>query len=164
MFRPLLLSVGLSLLSFGVSAHQGHTHDSAAVSAAPLAINGAWIREWVPGSASTAAYFTLDNQNHHSAQLVKATIDGVARVEIHEHRHVDGMMKMQQVTSVDVAANSQESFEPGGLHLMLFEPSVQIKKGTSLKLTLYFADGNRVYTMADVKRDLEQDDSHQHHH
>lgn len=164
MFRSFLCSLGIFLMAGSALAHEDHVHDTKAAVASPLSINDAWIREWVPGSASTAAYFELANSDHHAAKLVKATIEGVARVEIHEHRHVDGMMKMQQLTELDLAANEQVTFEPGGLHLMLFEPSQPIKKGDSLKLTLYFADGNRVYTMAKVKSAMDQDASHQHHH
>lgn len=164
MFKPFLLSIGFALMAGSALAHQGHVHETTTAVASPLTINGAWIREWVPGSASTAAYFELANTDHHAAKLVKATIEGVARVEIHEHRYVDGMMKMQQLSELDIAANEQVTFEPGGLHLMLFEPAQPIKKGDSLKLTLYFADGNRVYTMAEVKNAMEQKTSHQHHH
>ena len=82
--------------------------------------------------------------------LTKAELDGLGRVEIHQHTHVDGMMKMQQVLSLEISAHSQVEFKPGGYHLMVFEPEDELKAGQERKLTLYFKNGNRVFTQAKV--------------
>ncbi|CCQ11111.1 hypothetical protein PALB_19850 [Pseudoalteromonas luteoviolacea B = ATCC 29581] len=162
------LCVFVSSFIFSVSAHQGHTHEheQTVSSAAPLAINNAWIREALPGAPATAAYFDLTNHSEQVATLVKATVEGFGRVEMHEHLHENGMMKMRQVATIELAPNSEVKFQPGGFHLMLFEAKTMVKDGNSLKLTLYFADGDRVYTMAKVQSILSEEthNSHQHHH
>ncbi|WP_462170451.1 copper chaperone PCu(A)C [Pseudoalteromonas xiamenensis] len=164
MFTRLFSLIALGFFTCTSFAHQGHEHEHHTDTVEAISVSHAWVREWLPGTPSTSAYFMVSNQDHHAAKLVKATVEGVGRVEMHEHIHADGMMKMQQVESVEVAPESTLAFQPGGFHLMLFEPAKPIKKGDSLKLTLYFADGDRVFTMADVKSVMEQESSHQHHH
>jgi hypothetical protein len=60
------------------------------------------------------------------------------------------MMKMQQVESVTIKAHESVSFQPGGYHLMVFDPQEPLKVGQERKLTLYFNDGNRLFTNAQV--------------
>ena len=95
-------------------------------------------------------YFSIENHSNVPATLTRATIDGLGRVEIHEHVHADGMMKMQKVESLLIKAHQQLDFKPGSYHLMVFEPQEPLKVGKERKLTLYFEDGNRVFTNAKV--------------
>ncbi|MBB1328113.1 copper chaperone PCu(A)C [Pseudoalteromonas sp. SR43-7] len=136
-----------SFFSSSLAAHSGHDHGS---DVAVLEVTNAQVREFLPGSTSTVGYLTLINHSGAAATLTKATIDGLGRVEIHEHSHVDGMMKMQQVESVEIKAHESVSFQPGGYHLMAFEPQEPLKVGQERKLTLYFSDGNRLFTNAQV--------------
>jgi len=106
-----------SFFSSSLAAHSGHEHAS---DVAVLEVVNAQVREFLPGSTSTVGYLTLTNHGGTAATLTKATLDGLGRVEIHEHSHVDGMMKMQQVKSVEIKAHESVSFQPGGYHLMVF--------------------------------------------
>ena len=133
--------------SSSLAAHSGHDHDA---DTAELIVNNAQVREFLPGNTSTVGYLTLTNHGGTAATLTKATLDGLGRVEIHEHSHVDGMMKMQQVKSVEIKAHESVSFQPGGYHLMVFGPQEPLKVGQERKLTLYFSDGNRLFTNAQV--------------
>ncbi|WP_033018170.1 copper chaperone PCu(A)C [Pseudoalteromonas sp. BSi20652] len=136
-----------SFFSSSLAAHSEHDHGS---DVAVLEVTNAQVREFLPASTSTVGYLTLINHGGAAATLTKATIDGLGRVEIHEHSHVDGMMKMQQVESVEIKAHESVSFQPGGYHLMVFEPQEPLKVGQERKLTLYFSDGNRLFTNAQV--------------
>ncbi|WP_404342416.1 copper chaperone PCu(A)C [Pseudoalteromonas mariniglutinosa] len=149
-----------------VLAHEGHLHSASA----EMQVSNAQVRVFLPGSDSSVAYFTLTNNSDYSATLTKASLDGLGRVEIHQHSHVDGMMKMEKVASVAVEAHSQVNFQPGGFHLMLFEPQETLKVGQELKLTLYFNDGNRIFTHANVVslqamsvEKAGKDEAHSHH-
>ncbi len=133
--------------SSSLAAHSGHDHDA---DTAELIVNNAQVREFLPASTSSVGYLTITNHNKAAATLIKASIDGVGRVEIHEHSHVDGMMKMQKVDSVVIKGHESVIFQPGGYHLMVFEPQEPLKVGQERKLTLYFSDGNRLFTNAQV--------------
>lgn len=158
--------IATSFVVFNVNAHSGHSHDDGAVN---VMVSDAQVREFLPASKSTAGYLNLINHSDTAITLVKAEIDGLGRVEIHEHRHVDGMMKMQQVESLEIKAHSKIKFQPGSYHLMAFEPEEPLKEGQQRKLTLYFSDGNRIFTQATVVSLASQaakktEDTHSHSH
>ncbi|WP_281546910.1 copper chaperone PCu(A)C [Pseudoalteromonas sp. PAR1] len=134
------------LFSTFTSAHSGHEHSEVA----EVTVSDAQVREFLPASKATVAYLTITNPSDHATVLTKAELDGLGRVEIHQHTHVDGMMKMQQVLSLEISAHSQVEFKPGGYHLMVFEPEDELKAGQERKLTLYFKNGNRVFAQAKV--------------
>ncbi|RJE75690.1 copper chaperone [Pseudoalteromonas sp. MSK9-3] len=165
------LASGLAVSTFALShQHNEHsTHESSGQvqNEAHIVITDAKVRAFLPASRSTAAYFTLNNRSHNDLELVKATIKGLGRVEIHEHVHHNGMMKMQQVNKLTVAANEQVKFQPGGYHLMAFEPEYALKAGEKRKLTLHFANGSHVFTMIDVvslKDSFKKVEKAHHHH
>ncbi|MEI8667071.1 copper chaperone PCu(A)C [Pseudoalteromonas sp. B131b] len=146
-FFSMASALMLGLFTSSLAAHSGHEHGS---DVAVLEVTNAQVREFLPASTATVGYLTLINHSGTNATLTKATIDGLGRVEIHEHSHVDGMMKMQQVESVVIKAHESVSFQPGGYHLMAFEPLEPLRVGQERKLTLYFSDGNRLFTNAQV--------------
>ncbi|WP_457934949.1 copper chaperone PCu(A)C [Pseudoalteromonas sp. SCSIO 43210] len=146
-FFSMASALMLGLFTSSLAAHSGHEHGS---DVAVLEVTNAQVRAFLPASTATVGYLTLINHSGTNATLTKATIDGLGRVEIHEHSHVDGMMKMQQVESVVIKAHESVSFQPGGYHLMAFEPLEPLKVGQERKLTLYFSDGNRLFTNAQV--------------
>jgi copper(I)-binding protein len=145
---PALMALLTSVLfSTAAFAHAGHEHDA---DVAVINVAHAQVREFLPGANSTVGYLTLTNHSEHAATLTKAALDGVGRVEIHQHSHIDGMMKMEKVDEITIAPNSNVTFQPGGYHLMIFEPQEPLKNGQERKLTLYFKDGNRVFTQANI--------------
>ncbi|ALO40922.1 copper chaperone PCu(A)C [Pseudoalteromonas phenolica] len=159
------LSLAAALLFAGLSqAHEGHSHDHSHVQK-ELMVTEAQIRTFLPAAKSTAAYFTIHNPTDKLVSLKKATIRGIGRVEIHEHVHKNGMMRMQQVDLVEIPANQQVVFQPGGFHLMAFEPENTLKVGEKRKLTLYFDNGDRLYSFVEVVslKDTFEKPKHSHH-
>ncbi|KZN29417.1 copper chaperone PCu(A)C [Pseudoalteromonas luteoviolacea] len=165
----------ISLLSFSSYSaahnhqHDGHQHGShqhTSHNSASLQVSNAKIRAFLPAAKSTAGYLTLDNKTKKPITIVKAKIEGLGRVEIHEHIHSNGMMKMQPVKNLVVPANGQVEFKPGGYHLMAFEPKVKLKVGETRNLTLYFSDGEKVENKIKVVslKDAFSSESHHHHH
>ena len=57
---------------------------------------------------------------------------------------------MEQVQSVKVAAGKEVFFQPGGLHLMMFDAKTSITKGQSIPLRLTFKDGQSIEVQASV--------------
>ena len=158
--------LGISLYTSPVIAHAEHHHDTDS----HIVVNNAQVRVFLPASKSSVGYLNLVNQGDNAVTLTKASIENLGRVEVHEHQHVNGMMKMNKVDSLKIKAHSQIDFKPGGYHLMVFEPKEPLKVGQELKLTLYFSDGNRVFTQAKVvslesqAEQAEQSKQHHMHH
>jgi hypothetical protein len=124
----------------------------------------AQVREFIPGASNSVAYFTLENDTQDIRTLISAEVEGIKRVEIHQHEFIDGMMKMSQLNSLDINPYSQVQFRPGGLHLMLFEPIQFPKSGEQIKLKLHFTQGPPIFIQADVVKLGEEKQNHSHHH
>jgi copper(I)-binding protein len=159
------LSLAAALLFSGMpQAHEGHSHEHHDIQK-ELMVTDAKIRAFLPAAKSTAAYFTVHNPTDKLVSLKKASITGIGRVEIHEHVHKNGMMHMQKVDFVEVPANQQIVFQPGGFHLMAFEPESELKVGEKRKLTLYFDNGDRLFSFVEVVslKDAFEKKQHSHH-
>lgn len=161
MLTPAILAI--SLYSSALFAHADHQHETVN----KVVVSNAQIRDFLPGSKSSAGYLTLVNHGDTVIELTKVSIENLGRVEVHEHQHVNGMMKMQKIDVLQIKAHQQLDFKPGGYHLMVFEPKEPLKIGQELKLTLYFSNGDRVFTQASVvslESQIEEIPPSQQHH
>ncbi|MEH3037841.1 MAG: copper chaperone PCu(A)C [Sphingomonas adhaesiva] len=124
----------------------------AACSQAPATptVSDAWVRlAAVPGRPA-AAYAVLHG-GAKDAQLVQITAPGVARIELHESRMTgNGMMAMDAVAALPVAAGGAAKLAPGGYHAMMFGVPATVTAGATLPLTFRFADGHAVEAAAQV--------------
>lgn len=145
--RPLLFAslAALTLAGCG-SADPAATQERLAVAKlaeqgnGELALSDASVKLNANPAAPSAAYFTV------KAGDLPATITGVQtadadRAELHESKMDGGVMRMNAVTDVDVAANGEVRFRQGGLHVMLFGLSDAARAAGKLVLTVSFADG-----------------------
>ncbi|WP_333608292.1 copper chaperone PCu(A)C [Arsukibacterium sp.] len=98
------------------------------------------VRVPMPGRSVTAGYFTLVNNTTAAVELVKASSPAFARVELHQHIKQDDVMRMVEVEAISLDPGATLVFQPGGLHLMLFEPQIALTVGDSVSVTLHFAD------------------------
>ncbi|MEM8498705.1 MAG: copper chaperone PCu(A)C [Pseudomonadota bacterium] len=86
-----------------------------------LSVQAPVVREPVAGRDITVAYLTIKNQGSEARLLLGASSPYATRIEIHEHQHNDGRMRMIKRSSLPIAANSDTVLQSGGAHLMLFE-------------------------------------------
>ena len=137
----------MRLLISGLMLFALHT---VAASTPALSVDHGQVRQPMPGRTVTAGYFSLHNGTAEAVQLVGASSPLFARVELHQHSHKDGMMRMEQVGRIDIAAQSSVTLEPGGLHLMLFEPAADLSIGQSVPVLLHFANGQQLEALLPV--------------
>ena len=123
---------------------------SSTVILAEVLVTDATVREMLPGRSMTAGYFSISNSGTVDAELISASSPQFGSIELHQHSHKDGMMKMQQVSSVLVAAGQSLDFQPGGLHLMLFDAKASVEVGQKIPLVLTFKDGQTIEVQAVV--------------
>lgn len=98
----------------------------------------AWSRATPPGVQVGAAYLQLSNHGAEADRLLSATSPVAARVEIHESRMDQGVMRMRQRAAVDLPAGQTVQLAPGGLHLMLLELHQPLAAGSQFPLQLQF--------------------------
>jgi periplasmic copper chaperone A len=118
--------------------------------AAGPAISNAWFRA-LPNNLPAAGYFTLKNAGAKAMSLTGADSPACGMLMLHKTEHMGGMNHMSMVESVDVPAGGILSFAPGGYHLMCMDPTTTLKPGSSISVTLKFADGTALKTEFSVK-------------
>ena len=123
------------------NVQRGPKNNSARARGDLVAVMNAWVREPIVESEIHAGYLTLLNVNDGPVSLISISTNAYEQVEIHEMTHVDGLMKMAEVESIDIPANGRVSLKPGGKHLMLISPNRTIKIGGTVRLKLKFKSG-----------------------
>ena len=126
---------------------------TSANAATGIEVSGAWSRALPTVVKIGAAYLRINNSTSAAVTLVGAEASIAARAELHEHVHVNGMMKMRQLHQVEIPAGDTVPFAPHGLHIMLFDLSESLDAGTDYELTLVFASGERVRLIVPVRRE-----------
>ncbi len=94
-----------------------------------IVISDAYVRAVPPNLKSSASFMKITNNSNKSISLMSVDSDIAKDIELHEHIMNNGMMKMQQVTHINIPANSTIVLKPGGLHVMLIGLNKKLKVG-----------------------------------
>ncbi len=118
-----------------------------------------------PASGKAGAAYVSLSGGTESDRLIGATGDIAQRVEIHEHRMVEDVMRMRQVEGgIDLPAGGSIEMGPGGYHIMLMGLNQQLDAGQDFPLTLSFASGAEMVVTVTVKdRDAAAEGGHAGH-
>jgi copper(I)-binding protein len=125
---------------------------------APIRLEKPWVRrapampDARPGAESNAGgYVTIVNRGTSPDALVGATADVAERVELHETRNMSGMMMMEPVSKVEVAAGARVELKPGSYHLMLIGLKRALQPEQTVTLTLRFERAGALTAHAAVR-------------
>ncbi|MBT6579362.1 MAG: copper chaperone PCu(A)C [Cellvibrionales bacterium] len=116
-----------------------------------LTINDAYFRLMPPGRSMTAAYMTLTNNSGETQVLTSLRSDSAGSVELHQHTHIDGMMKMRKVDQLSIAAGESVELVPGGYHLMLFGVQDGLGLDDTMVIELQLESGKSVIVNAKAR-------------
>ena len=130
---------------------------------ATLTISEPWIREAPPTVRVMAGYMAMVNTGNTTVTVTSVSSPDFERAEVHRTVVEAGIARMLPVKQLEIPANSQLKLEPGGLHLMLFNPQRPLREGASVTLTIHRSDGSKVTATAPVIRKTGEDHSHHHH-
>lgn len=140
---------------------------STSVLAETLSVEQGYIRETIPGTKISAAYFTVKNVGKTDRTVVGVSSKFSPRLELHQHLMQDGMMKMRQIDKINVPAGGETVLQPSGLHIMIFELDNPLKSGKTQQLTLHMKNGDMLKIELPVKSLIGQktkSSGHHHHH
>lgn len=87
-----------------------------------------------------AAYFQIDNRAGANAVVAAVAIDGATKAEIHQTVG----NSMMPVDRVEIAPGTSIEFQPGNLHVMVFDLAPRLKAGATTEMTVTFADGDKI--------------------
>lgn len=128
----LLKWVGVGFLT--LNALSGQAETAAGSQNDELSVTEAYVRAPIPGRSMSAAFMTLSNTTEKERVLVSASAEWTKSIEIHTHKHENGVMRMRQIMSLPIPAGEEVHLQPGGLHLMLFglAPNLPVQPALSL--------------------------------
>ncbi len=130
---------------------------------ATFAISEPWIREAPPTARVMAGYMTINNAADSPVTVTSISSPDFENAEIHRTLVEEGVARMLPVRQLEVPANSQLKLEPGGLHLMLFDPQRPLPEGETVTLIIQRSNAGDVTVTAPVIRKTGEDHSHHHH-
>ena len=106
-----------------------------------VSVRDAWVRETPPGMTMMAGYMELRNNTSRPQVLVAASSSGFESVMIHRTIVKDGMAGMVHASQIELTANANLTFAPGGYHLMLMNPKRTLRAGDPVVINLEFRGG-----------------------
>jgi copper(I)-binding protein len=130
---------------------------------ATLTISEPWIREAPPTVRVMAGYMAMVNTGNTTVTVTSISSPDFERAEVHRTVVEAGIARMLPVKQLEIPANSQLKLEPGGLHLMLFNPQRPLPEGATVTLIIHRSNGSKVTATASVIRKTGEDHSHHHH-
>ena len=140
MVKALALCTAVLLLALPIQAAEK------AVSA--LTISDAIFKLMPPGRSMTAGYMMMTNNSGETQVLTSLRSDSADRVELHQHAHVNGMMKMRKVDQLSIANGESVELTPGGYHLMLFGVKDGLDIDDTMDIELQLESGKSVIVKA----------------
>ncbi len=127
------------------------------VAANPLSMSGGWVRAGPPSVSVYAGYLVLHNESDQSQTIVGASSPRFANVQIHRTEIENGVARMVEQAELVLDPHSAVSLEPGGLHLMLIEPSAVPALGELIPVRLALANGTTLQFELAVRADAPAD-------
>ena len=119
---------------------------------AELEIHDAWIKNLPPAVPVRAGYMTIRNAQANAVSVIAIRSDAFASVEIHRSIAEDGMMRMEPVPTLVIEPDSSVQLAPGGLHLMMMNPTQATRPGDVLQIVIELDDGSAQSLNMTVKK------------
>jgi len=132
-----------------------------------ITITDPWVRQPPPGASVAGAYLRLTNPGAHDDRLLAVETSVAERVEIHEMQTHAGMMQMRELEhGLALPAGETTHLAPGGLHLMLIAPKVELAADAEVTMHLKFERAPAQTVVFAVRSLMDAGDSHGHdgHH
>ncbi|MEO5336223.1 MAG: copper chaperone PCu(A)C [Magnetospirillum sp. WYHS-4] len=119
--------------------------------AGSITVEEPWARASAGMAKAGAAFLTLRNDGDAPDRLVGAKSDASAKVELHTHKNVDGVMMMRPVEAILVPGKGSAMLKPGGDHVMFMGLNKPLVEGQSVSVTLVFEKAGEVKVAIPVK-------------
>ena len=121
------------------------------VTAGTISVAQAWSRPTSPLVATGAAYLTIRNLGVKPDRLLSVATPVAKSAEFNETRHLNGVVQMRPVPSLEISPGQTLRLAPGALHIMLLNLVRPLIPGTLYPLTLNFRDAGTVTVQVEVR-------------
>ena len=125
---------------------------SAAVAQQKIEVTNAWARASVPGQKVGGVY--MDIRSATPARLLSASSSAAGKVELHNMKIENGVMKMFPVDGIELPAGQSVKLAPGGNHVMLIDLKRELKQGENVPVVLTVESPNKTRQTIEVKAEI----------
>lgn len=115
-----------------------------------IEITTPWARPTANTNTPGGVFFTITNHGLKAATLTSAKSDRAHMAHLHKTRSEGGMMTMDMVDEVVIAAGESFTFAPGGHHIMLMGLTKKLTKGDVFDLSLIFEKAGEIVVAVPV--------------
>jgi copper(I)-binding protein len=140
------ISALLLALVFGTQAHAQPSGQSL------IHIEQPWARATPGGAKTGAVYLTLMNHGSAGDRLLGATTPVAEKVQFHSVTEDNGVSRMREMRTVEVAPGAVITFNPGGWHIMVVGLKQPLKEGQTFPLTLNFEKAGKEEVIVSVTK------------
>jgi len=123
-----------------------------ATAISPLSFENAWIAEAPPASKVMAAYVNIHNSGASAREITAVMSPCFENIEIHLSVNKNGIASMRHQPTLVIPASGTIKLEPGGYHMMLFNPKRELKSGNQCELNFKLINNKILSTTAIVKK------------
>ena len=103
------------------------------------------LRQPTPGAKAVGGFLTIRNQGKSAERLIAVKSLLSTEVEIHEMKLENDIMRMRKVEEgLEIQVGQSLTLEPGGNHLMFFDPNEDVLEGDTHKVTLIFKNAGEI--------------------
>lgn len=115
-------------------------------------IKDGWIRLLPGGMPMHAGFGRIENRCNTPITVVSASSPAYGSVELHETRIVEGVSRMRAVPELRIAPDDAAVLKPGGMHLMLMQPSAPLKPGSKIAVRFELKGGGELLGEFEVRK------------
>ncbi len=127
-----------------------------------IVFSDAKVYEPIKGTTVTAGYALIENGSSEDISLTILEAKPFKAVEMHETVEKDGRMAMNKIEKFVIKSKNKLELKPGGNHIMLFEPSRNVKAGETLNIK-FLSNGKEVTQAFKVVLRTEKVEEHHSH-
>ncbi len=136
--------------SKAASKHQNAASKTGAAKVGKLVIDNAWTRQAPPSAKVVGGYARITNTGSQPDRLIGGTASFAKRVEVHDMKVTDGVMKMTALPQgLVIPPGESVELRPGSFHLM-FMGATSPKAGETVPITLKFEKAGEVVVQLPV--------------
>jgi copper(I)-binding protein len=117
-----------------------------------VAVTNAWANATPHGSTIGVIYMTLVNNGGNADRLLAGTTPVAEKLEFHSNINDNGVMRMRELTAIDVAPGAKVLLKPGSTHAMMVGLKQPLREGQSFLLTLEFERAGKIDVVVPIEK------------
>ena len=140
--------ISAALIAFVVSGHvQAQTS-----APSTIRVENAWARATPARAKTGAAYVAVINNGGIADRLLSATTPLAQEIRFHKETEDNGISRMREQRTVEIAPGAKVIFKPGDMHMMMVGLKQPLKEGETFPLTLTFEKAGKIDVTVSVAK------------